>query len=420
VEHQTIDTFFPLIKQIMVQTTEAEHIILTNIKNYGTELIPFESATGRVLAEDIIADRDLPPYNRSTMDGVAILCDAFAKGIRSFTVKATMAAGDIPIELDNEKQCIEIMTGAALPDATDTVIRYEDIEIENGVATIRIDVIKKGQNVHIRGKDKKQGSVVVKAPCYIDAATIGMAASVGASMLQVKTLPKVVVIATGDELVDVTDNPSPWQIRKSNVYTIQSVLQQHSIQPSMLHIIDDLSITKEKIGQCLLDYDVILLSGGISMGKFDYVPQALEELNVTKLFHKVAQRPGKPFWFGAHSDSGKLVFAFPGNPVSGFMCLYRYFLPWLRASLLGPAHTDYIPYAVLDADVTFTPQLQYFLQVSLSINTNGQLLATPVEGNGSGDFSNLLDSNAFMELPAERTNFNKGEVFRIWPFKPIM
>jgi molybdopterin molybdotransferase len=149
------------------------------------------------------------------------------------------------------------------------------------------------------------------------------------------------------------------------------------------------------------------------MGKFDYIPQALEDLAVQPLFYKVQQRPGKPLWFGRHG-SGTLVFALPGNPVSGFMCLHRYFLPWLRASLgVAPAA---LLYAVLDGDIDFPHPLQYFLQVKLCSNEQGQLLAKPIAGNGSGDFANLVDTDAFMELPKERNNFKKGEVYRIWRF----
>jgi molybdopterin molybdotransferase len=151
---------------------------------------------------------------------------------------------------------------------------------------------------------------------------------------------------------------------------------------------------------------VLLLSGGISMGKFDYIPQALEDLQVTKVFHKVAQRPGKPFWFGQFEDKA-LVFAFPGNPVATFMCLHRYFLTWLNATLGLPQQLPV--YAVLDKDFKFEPALQYYLQVKLQSNTQGQLMASPVEGNGSGDFANLADTEAFLELPLERSEFKKLE-----------
>jgi len=194
-------------------------------------------------------------------------------------------------------------------------------------------------------------------------------------------------------------------------------LQQNGIEAAMLHIPDNPDVTKKLIQECLLNYDVILLSGGISMGKFDYIPQALEELQVKQLFHKVQQRPGKPFWFGKH-DNGVLVFAFPGNPVATFMCLYRYFLPWLQITLGLQSKPD--AYAVLDHDVHFQPDLKYFLQVNLNLNHEGRLLAQPIEGNGSGDFANLADTNAFMELPLDKHNFKKGEVYRVYPFNGII
>ncbi len=403
----------------MISVEEAEHIILSEARDYGTESVPFGQASGRILAEDITADRDLPPCNRVAMDGVAIRYDAFAGGLRSFRIKAVQAAGDAPMDITQQDDCIEIMTGAALPDSTDTVVRYEDVTIEHGMAKINADTIKKGQNIHSRGKDKRAGEIVIKAGLLVDATVISMAASVGRGLLPVKKLPRTVIISTGDELVDTNEQPLPYQIRSSNSHTIKAALQQHGIVPDMLHIKDDAATTKEKIAACLQHYDVLILSGGISMGKFDFVPQVLEELGVNKLFHKVKQRPGKPFWFGKHNN-GVLVFAFPGNPVSAFMCLHRYFIPWLLTGHIPNSKFQTLTFAILDKDITFNPSLQYFMQVKVAVNKQAQLIATPAEGNGSGDFANLVDSNAFMELPLEQSNFKKGEVYRIWPFKQII
>ncbi|RAU81863.1 molybdopterin molybdotransferase MoeA [Pontibacter arcticus] len=400
----------------MIKVEEAEAIIQAQARNYGVEVVPLEQALGRVLAIDLKADRDLPPFNRVAMDGIAIKYEAFKQGTRTFHINATQAAGDKPVEIYTLDACNEIMTGAALPTTVDTVIRYEDLEIKNGTATILTDEIKRGQNIHQQGKDKQAGDVVAPANKLIDAALIGVAASVGATELRVKTLPKVVVISTGDELVAIQDSPLPYQIRKSNTYTIQAALQKYKIEAELLHIPDDRQSIKQQLQKCLQKYDVIILSGGISMGKFDYVPEVLEDLEVKKLFHKVQQRPGKPFWFGKHAN-GVLVFALPGNPASTFMCLHRYFMPWLQKSIGLP---EAKVYAALSIDFVFEAPLQYFLQVSLSINPKGQLIATPLAGNGSGDFANLVEANAFLELPAEKSNFKQGEVYRVWPFKPLV
>lgn len=155
------------------------------------------------------------------------------------------------------------------------------------------------------------------------------------------------------------------------------------------------------------------MSGGVSMGKFDYLPQVCEELGIKKLFHKIKQRPGKPFWFGK-SQNQKLVFAFPGNPVSVFMCLHRYFIPWLERSLEIPQSSPL--YAILENDIEFPFSLQYFAQTKLQINKQGQLIANIVDTNGSGDFSHLAETNAFVELPLEQNTFRKGEVYKVWQY----
>jgi molybdopterin molybdotransferase len=395
----------------LVTVEQANQLILSQLRNFRTETVPFEDALGKILAEDIRADRDLPPFNRVTMDGIAINSLAITQ-INSFRIKATQAAGDVPIAIDETGQCVEIMTGAALSPTLDTVIRYEDVTISNGVATLLNGQFRKGQNIHFEGADKKKKDLMVAAGSRVTPAITGIAASVGKTELVVKKMPSVIIISSGDELVAVDEQPSPYQIRQSNGYTIKAALRQNGIVADMVHIPDDAAITRQQLEKSLAAYDVLLLSGGVSMGKFDYIPKALEELGVQKLFHKVQQRPGKPFWFGSDAR-GVLVFAFPGNPVATFMCLRRYFLTWLSATMGIPQQSQF---AVLGVDFTFEPDLGYFLQVKLSGNDQAQLVATPLEGNGSGDFANLADTDAFLELPQGRSVFAKGEVFAVWPF----
>jgi molybdopterin molybdotransferase len=400
----------------MITVKQAEQLIIENARDFGAEIVLFDEALGRVLAENIKADRDLPPFDRVTMDGIAINYQAINKGITTFNIKATQAAGDTPVAIDAEDDCIEIMTGAAISDSVDTIIRYEDLEIKDGTATLLVNGIKTGQNLHLKGTDKKQGELILTPGQVITPAVISLAASVGETELRVKRLPRVVIVSSGDELVDVTATPSPYQIRKSNSYMLQAILAQQGLKAHIMHIPDNAEIVKQQLGLCLQNYDVLLLSGGISMGKFDYIPQALKELQVKQIFHKVQQRPGKPLWFGKHYN-GVVVFAFPGNPVATFMGAHRYFVPWLNRSLdLPPKKTVY---AVLDTDFSFQPQLEYFLQVKLNFSEQGQLLATPVEGNGSGDFANLADTEAFMQLPLDKNEFKKGEAYQIWLFNQI-
>ena len=398
----------------MTTVEQAAYIIQNQIRDYGTETVPFDRSAGRVLAEDIYADRDMPPFNRVTMDGIAISYSAFADGLRSFHVSGIQAAGDKPLHITDTSHCIEIMTGAVLPDTLDTVIRYEDVLITGSDAEIIIDTVKQGQNIHAKGRDKRYGDVVVTSGQLITPAIISVIASVGKTQVLVKKQPRVVIISSGDELVDVHETPAPYQIRKSNNHTINAVLQQHGCAADMVHIPDDEAVTRTEIARCLKSYDAILLSGGVSMGKFDYIPQALQQTGVAKLFYKVQQRPGKPFWFGVN-DQGVLVFAFPGNPVATFMCLHRYFLPWLNATVGLDKKNEM--YAALSEDFYFEPDLQYFLQVKTTLAADARLIASPLMGNGSGDFANLADTDAFLELPADRSEFEAGEIFRLWPFK---
>jgi molybdopterin molybdotransferase len=403
----------------MITVEEAEKIIQAELRDYGAEIMPFELTLGRVLAENIKADHDLPPFNRVTMDGIAISYDALENGISSFHVKATQAAGDPQIMVFEPDHCIEIMTGAALPPSVDTVIRYEDLEMRAGLASVIVNHtdIKQGQNIHYQGRDKKKDDIVAKSGQLITPAIISLVASVGETELRVKKLPRIVIISSGDELVEVEQTPLMYQVRKSNNYTVKAILQENGIDAVMMHIPDNPEVTQKIIKECLQNFDVLLLSGGISAGKFDYIPKALEELQVEKLFYKVQQRPGKPFWFGKHQN-GAVVFAFPGNPVATFMCMYRYFLPWLQATLGLDAKQAV--YAVLNKDFHFHPELKYMLQVKLQLTQQGRLTASPIEGNGSGDFANLADTDAFMELPLEKNEFKKGEIYRIYSFKQIL
>ena len=396
----------------MISVQQAEEIVLSQYQDYGKESISYDLVIGRVLAEDILADRDLPPFDRPTVDGIAIRFTSYEEGFRSFNIKAIQSAGETSVAIDSEDQCIEIMTGAALDSTVDTVIRYEDITVDNGIATININ-IKKVQNIHLKGKDKKAGEILVKANQVITPAIIGIAASVGKTSLWVKKLPKIAIISTGDEMISPELTPTAFQLRRSNGVTISSVLEKYKIKADLIHLNDDYEEIKKELSNCIDTYDILLMSGGVSMGKFDYLPQVCEELGIKKLFHKIKQRPGKPFWFGK-SQNQKLVFAFPGNPVSVFMCLHRYFIPWLERSLEIPQSSPL--YAILENDIEFPFSLQYFAQTKLQINKQGQLIANIVDTNGSGDFSHLAETNAFVELPLEQNTFRKGEVYKVWQY----
>lgn len=183
----------------------------------------------------------------------------------------------------------------------------------------------------------------------------------------------------------------------------------------MYHFNDEKAKLISELKKAVETHDVIIMSGGVSMGKFDFVPDALQALGVKKLFHRIKQKPGKPFWFGERKADNKVVFAFPGNPVSTFLCYHKYFVPWLKKSLgFDKLQTAQ---AILTDDFNIKTSLTYFLQVKTTVDEEGKLIATPYVGRGSGDHANLLSSDAFLELPANTFNFKQGEVFELISFR---
>lgn len=403
----------------MISVETATRLILENSLSPQVETVPLQQAVGRILSEDIIADRNFPPFDRVTMDGVAILFDAYQNGHRRFPIEQVAPAGKPQAKLSNPLHCIEVMTGATVPDNADTVIKYEDIEIEDGVAIIGIETVKKNQNVHYEGEDRVKGDVLVPAGTKLTPAEIGVAATVGKTTLQVTRWPRVAIISNGDELVGVEAQPQPHQIRISNRHTIAAVMQTIGLRAEEFHFPDDENLITEELPRILLNADVLIFSGGVSEGRFDYVHKVLTKLGVQKLFHKVFQRPGKPFWFGIISNAGekkpsRVIFALPGNPVSTFMCTLRFFMPWFKSS--AGMDNPTFGKAILAEDFTFKPDLTYFLQVKIK-NEAGHLMAYPVPGHGSGDLANLVEADGFLELPRGKDHFYTGEPYPYIPFR---
>lgn len=389
----------------MVSVEEALRLVLENAISAKTESVDFQASLGRILAEDLVADRDFPPFDRVTMDGIAVNFSALGAGQKKFRIQEMQAAGDEQKTLDYPENCIEIMTGAVLPKNTDTVIRYEDLEIENGFATILAE-IKPNQNVHFQGQDKLAGEVLVRKGQVINASNVAIAASIGRQDLAVCVLPKIAIASSGDELVGISETPLPHQIRLSNVYAIAAILKKVNATVDIFHINDTLDGSVSKIEELLQNYDVLIFSGGVSMGKKDFIPQALAENNVKEIFHKIAQKPGKPMWFGKNDKT--IVFALPGNPVSTYLCTIKYVLPWLKKNLGILEEKN--PSVILTEDIVFKPKLNYFLQVKIQ-NEEGCLYATPLKHHGSGDFISLAEADGFIELPFRESGlFLKGEI----------
>ena len=395
----------------MLTVEEASRLINENLLVLPVELVPLDRAIGRALAQTVHADRDLPPFHRVTMDGIAIRFQAWENGLRTFAIQATQAAGTPALSLKNERHCIEVMTGAMLPENTDCVIPYEQVQIQQGTATIPSEQVTAFQNIHQQGSDAHKTEMLLSPGIKISPAEVAVLASVGISEVNVVSLPRIALVSTGDELVEVTQQPLPHQIRRSNDRALRAALTEMDIPSTSFHFMDERVAMEKQLKEMMNEFDIILLSGGVSKGKFDFVPDVLKSLGIQKIFHQVSQRPGKPLWFGRSVHHR--VFALPGNPVSTYMCFYRYVKPWLMKCLGLTVET---PQALLATDFTFKPDLTYFLQVKVK-NEKGVLMAYPISGGGSGDFANLREVDGFLELPRGQTHFQAGKVFDYYAFR---
>ena len=401
----------------MVTPAEADALIRQHVTCLPIESLPLAQCAGTVLRENIYAERDQPPFDRVAMDGIALDSASLRSG-RTLVVQAMQAAGDPPRTLSAPSalpHCIEIMTGASLPVGCDAVVPVEQLQLADGRATLAADLrVAPGQNVHRRGTDSRQGDLLLEAGLRLEAPEIAIAASAGMPRVRVSAQPRIVIISTGNELVEPGEPIAPHQVRRSNAYGVIASLRRHGFQRvADDHINDDHEQLRDRLRLHLDTHDVLILSGGVSMGKLDLVPQVLAELGVQRVFHKIAQRPGKPMWFGM-APSGTAVFALPGNPVSTLVCLARYVLPALHAAMGGrPRRSDRI---ALAAPVEVKVALASFLPVRISTDDWGRPWAEPRPTQGSGDFVSLAGTDGFVELPPGPNTFAKGFVTDWYPW----
>lgn len=382
-----------------------EHLVCLPI-----ESLPVAHCAGAVLRENVYAERDQPPFDRVSMDGIAIATGAVR---RRFRVQATQAAGDPPLTLSSPEHCIEIMTGAVLPAGCDCVVPVEKITVTGGMAELESpSLASPWRNVHRRASDQRQGALLLATGTVLHAPEIAVAASAGMARLRVSAQPSIMVISTGSELVEPGEPIAPHQIRRSNAYAVAAALRERGFQRvAEDHINDDAGQLRERLARQLRTHEVLVLSGGVSMGKFDLVPQVMQELGVQCVLHGIEQRPGRPMWFGTTSE-GRAVFALPGNPVSTLVCLSRYVLPALYAAM--GVRTESSERIALATALDWQPALTGFMPVKVAHDDWGRPWATPCPTNGSGDFTALALTDGFVELPPGPGSLPKGFLTRLY------
>lgn len=380
----------------MIAYKEALNRVLSTAYSFGSENVLLNDTAGRILDEIIVADRDFPPFNRVTMDGIAIRIDNFISGQRRFALGGMARAGSEQVMLTDSDNCVEVTTGCILPVGCDTVIPYEHLKREGNYFTITNNPTK-DQYIHKKGSDALKDSTLLLPGARITGTETAVLATVGKGSVKVKRNPRVTIIATGDELIPVGLRPEIHQIRISNTHTLHAALNDFGIIPEILHIKDNPKELNEKLFMALTSSDALILSGGVSMGKFDFLPAVLEELGVQCLFHRVAQRPGKPFWFGTWESGKCTVFSLPGNPVSTFLNYVLYFKNWLHKCWNIPLGNHQ---ALALQAFENKSNLTLFLPVGIEF-ANATRYARKIPNNGSGDFLSLRHANGFVILPPE-------------------
>ena len=397
-----------------ISVEAAASLIASHLPRFVAECIALADAQGRVLRQSVVADRDQPPFDRVMMDGIAI---RYAEPLPSrFRLIGAQMAGTAALRLDDADTCLEAMTGAMLPIGTDTVIPVEALERDGQTMTLRdAAAVQRGQFVHSQGSDCRQGECLLEPGCVLRAPEIAVLATNGVAQVSVTRQPTIAIIATGDELVGIDQRPQAWQIRRSNDHAIAAALndaQFHRV--SLHHVSDDEARIASLLADQLASCDVLILSGGVSMGQRDYIPRALAALGVEEVFHRIAQRPGKPMWFGI-APGGKPVFALPGNPVSALVCTLRYVLPALRQASGAHAHAPRQRVSLATSLRTHA-SLTCFVPVALDHAADGRCLARPIPSATSGDFASLVRTDGVIELPPNAEAFEPGVIAPFYPW----
>ena len=375
----------------MLSVSDADRILAGVLPGAETESVPLAQAAGRCLSAPVTADRDGPPFDRVAMDGYAVWS---ASGLRQWTVRGFQAAGQPPVRAEDPSVAVEVATGAVLPARCDAVVPYEHTTREGDRVILRPDhgLPVAGRHVHHRGTDYRQGQTLFPVGTVLHSTHLHTLASVGLDPVSVLRRPVWSLAVTGDELTEVAATPEPWQIRRSNAAAIAGEARAWGLGPRDEAVLpDDADALRVGLEHLVPGLDVLVLTGGVSAGALDLVPGVMAALGAEVLFHKIAQRPGKPLWCGRiparEGSRATLVFGLPGNPVSSLFSFRRFVLPWLLAAegRTVPVRRLAVPglEAPTKGQTAFLPWSQ----------TTGLL-----DWRGSGDYLALASSSGFLEV----------------------
>ena len=397
----------------MISVDEALNRILTQITVLGLEKVGIISSLGRVIGEDILAPRDIPPLDNSAMDGYAVrsadIKGASRENSVSLQVIEELPAGELPQKAVAKGEAIRIMTGAPIPAGADTVVMVEDTE-KAGQQVKIFQGVPSGENIRRAGEDVRMGDRVISMGSVIRAAEVGMLASVGRASVYVHQKPVVAILCTGDELVDVDEGIADHKIVSSNSYTLCAQVMECGALPLQLGIAKDKPEEIEGKLRQGLRADVILSSAGVSVGDYDLVKDVLEKIGFQLDFWRVAMRPGQPLAFG--TIGGKPTFGLPGNPVSSMVSFEQFVRPSLLKMMGHKRLFRPVVEAILKEDITKKPDRRHFMRARVSLEGD-RYVVTTTGPQGSGILNSMVDANGLLIVPQEETEIKAGEKVRV-------
>jgi len=393
-----------------ITVKHAENIIAKEI--FRTKIIekPLLGALHYYSGESVYAPIDVPPFDNSAMDGYAFAFQDYADK-KEITVRYTIQAGDTELPILQSGEAARIFTGAMIPEGADTVVMQERTKVENSTLLIEEHAFDKGQNIRPKGSQSKKNDLILEKNTLINPGTIGMLAGFGIDKIKVFSFPKAGIIVTGNELAEAGEPLKKGQIYDSNAVTLQAALKAiHIDSVFSIKIKDDKNSTFEAIKQNLETADVLLITGGISVGDYDFVKESLEKSGVEKLFYKVQQKPGKPLFFGKKENH--FVFALPGNPASVLVCFYRYVQPFLEGLKGNVNPFGNKTTARLSGDFNKKDNLTHLLKGFLQ--NDGTV--TVLSGQESYKMDAFVQANCLVEISGEKRKYVKDEKVIVWKF----
>jgi len=392
----------------MLDYEDARALVFENVIPLEKWLCPLVEAQGLALSEDILAPHGMPLFDNSAVDGYAVqaadLADASRENPVRLEKRGYISAGDTGEEQIVSGQCVQIATGAPLPPGADTTVMKEDIELD--ASHVRFfQGIPKTENVRYYGEDIAEGQTVIGSGTVIGPAQMAVLATFGFAEVPVRRIPKISIVSTGSELVDVEQTPQAGQIRESNRYMLAGMVKQESCELVKMSMVPDIpEILKQEFEEAL-QADVALISGGMSVGDKDFAKPLLKEMGVEEIFWKIKFKPGKPLFFGRRGKT--LVFGLPGNPASSYVLFEEFVRPALRQMMGRRILEEGIVKARLDEAILKTYKRLHFMRGQL-YEKNGEYHVRPLDFQGSHSISSLVESNALIRVEANSPSLPKG------------